>query len=280
MDNFSHLLLTRFNVRVNYAQSRAGLDPEWLQHRFQLFDQFCYPSVRGQTNQNFKWLVYFDSETPGIYKQKIEQYAAWENFVPIYVDCEFNPEVNLRYVSNYLDNSTPYLITSRIDNDDSISKTFIQTIQDNFCEQELEFISFVYGYVWNQGKLYRFKYPSNPFLSLVERMPNSSSTSLKTVFCGHHSQMTSLGSLRSITDQVGWLQVVHGRNVSNRIRGIRQPSSRLQNQFTIHLDVNQHQEPILFYWIDKGLSLLKSPFDSVAQQLPQDLKLRLKALLT
>ncbi len=280
MNTFNHLLLTRFNVRVNYAQSRSGIDPEWLQHRFKLFDQFCYPSVRNQTNQNFKWLVYFDSETPEFYKRKIDQYASWENFVPIYVDCEFNPEVNLKYVSNYLQELPPYLITSRIDNDDAISKTFIQTVQNKFQSQDLEFVSFVYGYVWQQGKLYRFKYPNNPFISLIAKVQDSSSAGFKTVFCGKHTDMVELGSLQTITDQVGWLQIVHDRNISNRIRGIRQPNRRLQDQFSIHLDPNTEQEPVWFYWLDKGLSLVKSPFDSIAQQLPQGLKLRLKALLT
>jgi hypothetical protein len=75
MSTFNHFILTRFNVKVSFAEPGAGLEPAWLLHRFELFDHFCYPSVRGQSNLNFKWLVLFDSNTPDSFKEKIAAYA-------------------------------------------------------------------------------------------------------------------------------------------------------------------------------------------------------------
>ncbi len=61
-------------------------DDAWMQHRFRMFEDFCYPSVRAQTNTNFTWLVLFDASTPEKYKERIAQFAAWKRFVPCYVD--------------------------------------------------------------------------------------------------------------------------------------------------------------------------------------------------
>src|SRR5579862_8573015 len=63
---FDHVLLTRFNVR--YVEDpnapSIGVDPGWLADRFALFEQHCLPSVLGQTEQNFAWILFFDKATP------------------------------------------------------------------------------------------------------------------------------------------------------------------------------------------------------------------------
>jgi hypothetical protein len=90
MKDFNHFLLTRFNVRLNRDDigygSDLGVSPEWLNRRFELFDKFCYPSVRVQSNQNFKWILFCNSLTPDIFKDKLKEYSKWENFIPVYVD--------------------------------------------------------------------------------------------------------------------------------------------------------------------------------------------------
>ena len=42
-------------------------DLNWLKHRYYLFETFCFPSILSQTNKNFKWLVFFDKDTPSEY---------------------------------------------------------------------------------------------------------------------------------------------------------------------------------------------------------------------
>ena len=81
MTNFCHLILTKFNVR-SFPDLKPGCDPTWLERRFNLFDQYCFPSVYHQSNQSFKWLIFFDIDTPTLFKKRIEAYAAkWNNFV-------------------------------------------------------------------------------------------------------------------------------------------------------------------------------------------------------
>jgi hypothetical protein len=281
MKKIQHFLLTRFNVKVNYDSAGTGTDPDWLLHRFELFERFCYPSVHAQTNLNFQWLVYFDNETPSVFKERIHRLEKWENFLPIYINTEFSDQINREIVFGFIREDTEYLITTRMDNDDAVSKNFIQLIQDNFEEKEFEFLSFVNGYVLNAGRLYSFRYTNNPFISLGESIKPLSAGEFKTILCGEHSQLSTLGSINRIETDATWLQVVHGKNVSNRIRGIRQPIRKLlDNRFAIDMSGLPQQENLLLYWFDKTWSLLKQPLEWAAHQFPSGLKASIKEFLT
>ena len=68
-----HFIITRFNLRI-WQQDKNNIPThtsEWLEHRFELFEKYCLPSVENQTNKNFIWLCMFDKETPAPYKERI-----------------------------------------------------------------------------------------------------------------------------------------------------------------------------------------------------------------
>ncbi|MDJ0776124.1 MAG: glycosyltransferase [Mastigocoleus sp. MO_167.B18] len=279
MKQFEHLIITRFNVRTNYGKANIGIDPGWLSHRFKLFEKFCYPSVKSQSNQNFKWLVFFDSETPEEFKNKILEYSKWSNFISIYIDCQLTYELNKKNILKNLTDGTKYLITTRLDNDDAVSKEFVQVIQDNFQEQKFEFINLTHGYVWSDFKLYSFKYSNNPFMSLIEKIDKQDIDGFKTVGCGDHTQLSSMGRIKQIKTKPAWIQVVHGKNVSNRIRGIRQPIKKLSGNFVISPESIPAKEQILPYLLDWGWSSLKFPIDSLVISLPKDVRSKIKIFL-
>lgn len=275
MKIFNHFVLTKFNVRVDYSDSRTALEPEWLNHRFKLFEQFCYPSVVAQSNQNFKWLVFFDSQTPEFFRNKVKEYSEWKNFIPVYVE-RHTSQVNRATLLSNLTNEVEYLITTRIDNDNAVCRNFVQIIQDNFNRQEVEFINFTYGYAWYNNKIYYFKDPSNPFISLTERINELTIDGFKTVFCGDYTQLSSMGLIKQIKTKPAWLQVVHERNVFNRIRGIRQPIKKLGDSFSINVEGIMMQENLLSYWIDKGFNLLKFTLESAVLSFPKNTRAQLK----
>jgi len=275
---FQHFLITRFNVKVDFSSS-AGLDPEWLKHRFDLFDRFCYPSMRSQRNQNFQWLVYFDVETPDFFKSKILRYSEWQNFIPVFLEERFTEEINRSTILKHLDEQTDFLITTRLDNDDAVSNRFTEMIQNSFAQQEMQFINLSNGYVWRDGRLYSFQYLSNPFMSLIEQIQDRTIDGFKTVLCGNHTQIAKIGTLRQIKTEPSWLQVVHEKNVSNRVRGIRQPLTRLKGKFAIAEEIEFHQENRVSYYADKALSILTYPLNEVAVRLPDNLKSSIKNLI-
>jgi hypothetical protein len=276
MKNFEHFVLTRFNVKVF---SKTGIDSEWLNDRFKLFEQFCYPSLLEQSNQKFKWLVFFDSQTPEVFKEKVREYSKWKNFLPVYVEGEHDYKIYPKAVLNNLKEGTEYLITTRLDNDDALHKDFIKTLQENFNEQEFEFISFLYGYVYHDRKIYLMKYLENPFVSLVERIRGLKIDGFKTAICVRHTELTAAGNVKQIITQPYWLQVVHERNVSNRVRGLRQPIKKLGNNFLINPTVIPTQEDSLSFWIERFLSIPRVSLEQIIMNLPTGTKAVLKNLI-
>ena len=78
MKSFEHLIITRFNLNL-YARDKHDAPTRterWLEHRFELFERYCLPSVAAQTNPNFRWLCLFDAATPAAYRRRIGGYQS------------------------------------------------------------------------------------------------------------------------------------------------------------------------------------------------------------
>jgi putative rhamnosyltransferase len=230
-NRFRHLILTRFNVRIEQCD-RQGLD--WLEHRFDIFERFCFPSVRSQTNTNFDWIVFFHPEVPKGFRGRIQAYCACSAFRPIYFRSMFSQAMVQAAISDLLEGFT-HVITTRLDNDDAISTRFVDTIQKHFRGQDFEFLNFTNGYIWAEGRLFFGQHHSNPFISLVERTGNCS-----TVYCGNHMDLGQVGPIAQIEGPPAWLQVVHGQNLSNCVWGEARPLLEAHQDFPA-CDI--HSEP-------------------------------------
>ncbi|MCI5145632.1 MAG: hypothetical protein D3923_08890 [Candidatus Electrothrix sp. AR3] len=246
-NKFDHFLLTRFNVLLNLPRhpeviASKRLNQEWLKNRFELFEQYCLPSILSQSNQNFKWLVMFDSKIPDDFKERNQKHGLnCPNYIPIYMD-NYTIEKVKNSISKRLDKEKQFLITTRLDNDDAVCKNYVQMIQDCFCCQKKESINFTKGYILNhkKNKLYRAKYYSNPFVSLIEKADN-----FQTVYIEKHDQLHKIGSVREIRSNPAWLQCIHGDNIYNFLFGIRQPIKKLSDNFSVNLDCDQYENKYL-----------------------------------
>lgn len=259
MRKFDHFFLTKFNVR-SFPDKKPGCDPVWLENRFKLFDQYCFPSVHNQSNQNFKWLVFFDADTPELFKQKIAVYASqWSNFVPVYLDVplpygEFPANVR-RTVQNFIPSDCEYLITTWLDNDDAIHKDYVQMIQGNFNFQESETINFIFGYQFANSKLYLDFEFANHFISLIEKY---NPESFHTCLCRPHKELYEVcNSAKKIFCKPVWLEVVHGSNYMNVYRrGFRVPDGNILADFGIPVEVQKQKEnPFTFLLEQANISL-------------------------
>jgi hypothetical protein len=253
---FQHFLLTRFNVKIGFGgEERAAPDLEWLEHRFRLFDDFCFPSVRAQTNQDFKWLVFFDVDTPQSVKERLASYAAWENFTPCYLEYYSTQKLS-RAISDHIDDRAGHLITTRVDNDDALGVDYVQTVQNSFAAQDLEFINIVNGYIFFENKLYSTRHPSNTFISLIEKADDP-----KTVYCQRHGVLSSVGSVRQIETEPLWLQVLHERNALPRLVGVspRVPLKRLDGRFVLDHRQLPESESLLALYSENAFKTLLSP---------------------
>lgn len=227
--DFTHLLLTRFNTAIAFAPSPMRLDTEWLTSRLALFEQYCLSSVKAQQNASFRWLVFFDAASPAWFRERIRSLATI--FTPVYIEGGATDEVIAASVAATGLVSTPYLITTRLDNDDAIGKNHLALVQKAFCQQKRQFVAFPFGLQSYRGHLYNMYWPSNPFLSLIEAV--SPERRFTTVFCVPHNLVRQAGAVRSIVRTPQWLQVVHGANVVNVLGGWPRLKSQSHPDFDV-----------------------------------------------
>jgi hypothetical protein len=223
---FVHILLTRFSVKIAGGTCH---DRQWLEERFALFDRFCFPSVCTQSCQNFQWLCFFDVRLPADLRARVARYAReFPRFRPIFVHDWFRQSTAQHTVAPFLSGLT-HLISTRLDNDDALATGFVETVQSRFEAQSFEFLNVRKGFIFSNNTVYRWEEAANPFISLVEKVD-----AFQTVLCGAHASLGRLGYIQQIIDQPGWLQVVHGRNIANTVRGPRAEASEWSPFFSIY----------------------------------------------
>ncbi|MFV0469227.1 MAG: glycosyltransferase [Dysgonomonas sp.] len=219
---FKHIIITRFNIKVRYKGADKPFEQteEWLRTRFNLFETYCFPSLKQQTNKDFVWLCLFDIDTPTVFKEKISNYTeGFSQFAPVYLsECEANDiSVALaKYVKEYAD-GYKYVYTTRIDNDDSFHCLAVEVLQSAFTETDVKTVlSFNYGYQYFEKYNFVLKmfYPNNHFLSLIEKTDGD----VNTILAYNHTKIRKEESCIDIqTRKPYWVEVVHGSNVNNQL---------------------------------------------------------------
>lgn len=233
---FQHYILTRFNLRATdwttTKNKEKVLTEEWLKERFDLFENYCFSSVKNQRNQNFKWLVFFDVNTPENYKLKVEEYRkSYDNFYPFFIDGmpNFLPEIikNIKQLD-----TEKFIITSRLDNDDCIHEDYINVVQSYFNKQNHLAIDLIDGYTIQTGKKIRLgfqKHLYNPFISLIEKKDD-----FKTVwFRSRHGSWKYEKNIIRVKDRRLWLGIIHSKNKVNQFEGYGRVDAEIINKFHI-----------------------------------------------
>lgn len=225
-------LLTRFNISVSGAREKGGLQEEdnfrsWCEQRSRIFTAVCLPSVLSQTILPRGWLILFDERYMAEVQIAIDAVRHYEWIVPIIIKVGepvptyrhfFCPEIATR-----LDGCELPIITTRMDNDDAIARTFIESTRRYAAaalrgNTEVPFwITFPYGAQWDGATAALMVMNNNPFLSLVESASTARSQRLRTAMSVNHGHVFSHGRVLTATPRIPmWLQYVHSGNVSNR----------------------------------------------------------------
>ena len=209
---FKHFILTRFNLDIYnpngpYA-STVGNDPiVWMNHRIKLFEKYCLPSVQTQSCKDFTWIIAFDPETDPAVISKYD-----------YLD---NVEICYEQPHEYLRKKQPeaeWVITTRIDNDDRMHPNFVKRIQERFNHKTKIVDVDYYAYDIFRDAYYTSGRPRNNsmYLSLIEPWTHG----IVTAMGHHHSTMPDYYETEKI-ETVLVYQTLHGRNIANKINGIR-----------------------------------------------------------
>lgn len=229
--NIFHVILTRFNLPNGGRESRLRNSENWLKERFEIFEKYCLPSVTNQSDQNFQWFIYFDKNTPEPYKTKALNYQTQFNKISIF--WETDPPISKiqAQILEKAPNQATTLVTSRLDNDDMIHTNFLETLKKAVISSEdskrMEVLNFPNGYILSGNTLYSHTDISNAFASLKEPL----STTIRSVWAEQHVALDKLAPIKQLEDDAKWLQIIHGKNVSNRIRGKRIALSNIELGF-------------------------------------------------
>lgn len=256
-----HFLITRFNIKSpNWQQTKSGAltnSKAWLEQRFRLFDEFCLPSVKNQTNQNFKWYVVFDIETPIDFKnQIINLERCYKNLIPLYTKNFYTLKSTLtQAILSEINAEDEFIITTRLDNDDAIHSGFINCIQQVYIPKHNTIIDLIKGYqlIANQNKYDARYYTSyfNPFISLIEATKH-----FETVMAKNHEHWKTLSNRIIYTEQPLWIQVVHSDNLLNsKIKMLKKTSTLDFRSFGL-----KHIKPKNSHLKSYAFNLVNEPF--------------------
>ncbi|MDD9206813.1 glycosyltransferase [Georgenia sp. 10Sc9-8] len=198
------------------GQGTRGIDPAWLGPRFDIFESVCAPSVLSQTAPDIEWLVFFDADTPEAYRLRATHLAEEFGFLPVWLSGEFTSSVAAREVVALLRPGDQRVITTRLDNDDALHPRYAEIVQDELGARTNGYVTFPFGAQLAAGEFFARLYPSNPFLSRVEAAQGE----IGTVYAARHWLPREHRPKRIWTRHPAWLQVVHGANLANEVRGV------------------------------------------------------------
>lgn len=200
-----HLIVTRFNIDQT--------DPEWLDHRCRMFERFTLPSVRAQSQEDFRWLLLCDHRTPDEWRDRIRSYCDHRIFV-VEQNWEHTtiPEAIRQFVelSNW---QKPRIITTRLDNDDAVARSYVAQIREAAENTSGRFfINCSRGLVWHDGQIAPMTHRSSPFISCVE-----DTADLKSVYCRGHNQLKRVAPIHQVSqNEPQWMCVCHDWNKLNK----------------------------------------------------------------
>lgn len=215
-----HFIGTRFNLKVSdWKTNKSGnnvLTEAWLKDRFNLFETYCFPSIKNQSNQNFIWFVFFDVDTPEYYKAKIDKlHKDFSNFKPVFIDGIDELTNVFRYnILKHVDDSDKFVVTTRIDNDDIIHKDFVGTIQALYIPKHLTVIDLQKGYQVSidvdTPEVRNYIHPFNAFISVVEDLE-----AMKTIYSREHYGWKVEEHVVVFKKEYLWVELSHNENYVN-----------------------------------------------------------------
>lgn len=251
-ESFQHHVITRFNNGIyNPNNSRKiadntiiNQDPDgWMEHRFDIFDTFFFPSILYQVNKNFTLDLLYDNRTPEKYVERLREYERIAQSKGInLVLCDFGYKDLTNSLKTCMEQTgCKCLVTTRLDNDDAVSKQFIQAIQNKIKFDSTYVVNMKYGYVLNlragryKKGLHEDMHTSNPFCSLVENV--SSVEEIKTIIVEKHGSVANLGKVFQLLHGRHWMQVIHRKNALNFKASGRLVDAKVLNEnYNISID--------------------------------------------
>jgi len=122
----------------------------------------------------------------------------------------------VEYIKPLLSSDCRQVITTRLDNDDAVDPKLLELVANAASVGHFEFINATNGLVVNQNRFYRKRDLSNAFISASEPVE-----SFRTVWLDQHHRLGKYAPIKQLPLKDAWIQIIHGSNLANRVRGVR-----------------------------------------------------------
>ncbi|WP_260980487.1 glycosyltransferase [Microbacterium paludicola] len=210
-----HVILTRFNLPTPGVESLVRAREGWLRERIDLFERYTVPSIARQTVQDFRWIIYLDPESPDWLIERLQPHIDRGLFTPLYREAVTWQDVaaDARTVTGA---HGSLLLTTNLDNDDAVAADFVERLQHLARVHRRAALYLTRGLISSGEEVYLRRDGANAFCSVVE-----SWTDPQTAWRDWHTLLHTHFPVITDDGRPAWLQVVHGGNVSNRVRGVR-----------------------------------------------------------
>ncbi len=214
MVSIDHVLLTRFNLPSVGPESLIRAQDGWLRDRVELFERHTVPSVRAQSAAaRVHWLVFLDRESPRWLIERLTPLVDEGLLHPVFGEQFTNDEV-VAEARALTGGTGDVLLTTNLDNDDALAVDFAERLHQLVTSSRTEALYLSTGIILTADEAYLRHDPHNAFVSVVEPWEDA-----KTVWRDWHNRLHLQMPVRVADGAPAWLQVIHGRNVSNRVRG-------------------------------------------------------------
>lgn len=208
-----HVLVTRFNLPTPGPESLVRAREGWLRERIDLFERHTVPSVLRQRAAGLSWIVYLDPLSPTWLLERLQPHIAAGVFMPLYREHADWTDV-ARDARGMTGARGDLLLTTNLDNDDALADDFAVRVQALARRHGRSAIYLASGLIARGDELYLRRDARNAFCSVAEPWddPGTAWRDWHTLLGRHYPVVVERGA-------PGWMQVVHGGNVSNRVRG-------------------------------------------------------------
>lgn len=253
-------MITRFNVLL--GENVEAPSDEWLHERLELFKRYTVRSITSQTVPPDDWLV-LCGPSPDWFRDEMRSLGSEiACLTVVYTNEVFSPQLVGEVVRAQLSGETTEIITTRLDNDDAISTGFLEALRRGSLTIDSGFVNITHGLQIQSGRIYHRSDPSNAFASLIETVDHVEPP--RTIFLAGHDQLPHHGQVHQLRSDEVWLQVVHGSNIANAVRGVRANPAIYQRRFAFDLELDHIARPALLLdqlatSIRLGLRVIRRP---------------------
>jgi hypothetical protein len=207
-----HVVLTRFNLPTTGVEGLIRAQEGWLENRIELFERYCAPSVAKQT-QPVTWIIYLDPESPSWLIERLAPLSNRGLFRPI-LRASVNQGELMADIRDTVPEPGDVLITTNLDNDDGLAVDFSERLRAVEITHRQAAVYLVHGLIKSPDGVFLRTDRHNAFCSVREPWQGAS-----TAWATYHNEFSRSMPVIRLDGPPGWLQVVHGANVSNRVRG-------------------------------------------------------------